>query len=283
MNGALTTADALLIERVEGENLAAQVEALANCGAVPDARILRMDDAVAAVTHARLGRKLNHVVGLGLGQRIDADTLTRIETLYADRKLAVEIDLCPFAEGDTLELLKRRGYAVNAFSNTFVHANLGDCRNDGASGDIHIRDLASGEEDSFVEWSVTGFAAQPTTRPTELLRLLAISALQRNDTRIQVAEIGGRVAGTAAVSILQIGAACAAHLFLASTLPEFRGRGVQSALLRTRLDKARRAGAEFATVTARPANSSARNTARAGFSLAYTKATFCRLPGLGLL
>jgi len=278
MNEALTAADALLIERVEGENLAAQVEALADGGALPDALCLRIENAVAAVTHAKFGRKLNHVVGFGLGAPFDSDHLTMIEALYEKRGIAVEIDLCPFAETPTFDLLKQRGYAVNAFSNTYIHTGLGSCRGGPQNSSIQLRDLRPAEAEDFVAWSVSGFASQPTHRPMELLRLLAVSALRRSDTRLLVAELDGRVAGTAAISIMRIGGTVAAHLFLASTLPEFRKRGVQSALLQARLDEARRAGAALATVTARPTNSSARNTLRAGFRLAYTKATFSRQP-----
>lgn len=276
MNEALTAADALLIERVEGENLAAQVEALADCGALPDARCLRVENAVAAITRAAFGRKLNHVVGFGLGAPFDCGALTTFETLYGDRGIAVEIDLCPFAESPSFDLLKQRGYAVNAFSNTYIHADLGVCRGGLQNNGIHVRDLCPAEAEDFVDWSVAGFTSQPTQRPVELLRLLAVSALRRGDTRLLVAEVEGRVAGTAAISIMQIEGAVVAHLFLASALPEFRRRGVQSALLHARLDQARHAGAVFATVTARPTNSSARNTLRAGFRLAYTKATFAR-------
>jgi GNAT superfamily N-acetyltransferase len=213
-----------------------------------------------------------------LGKPTNGDALKEIESLYESRGIPVEIDLCPFAEEATLELLKRREYAVNAFSSTFVHTSLHLCQGRDEESDIHIRDLSPDEEGRFIEWSQTGFAAHTVPRPADLLRLLAISALRRTDTQIKVAEIDGNVAGTAAVSIIGVEGTRAAHLFLASTLPEFRGRGVQGALLQARLDVARRAGAMLATVTARPTNSSARNTERAGFRSAFTKATFSRQP-----
>ena len=69
---------------------------------------------------------------------------------------------------------------------------------------------------------------------------------------------------------------CVGELYIASTLPAFRRRGVQAALLRARLAAARDAGCALVFVGARLANTSARNVERAGFRLAFTKATFAR-------
>jgi GNAT superfamily N-acetyltransferase len=53
----------------------------------------------------------------------------------------------------------------------------------------------------------------------------------------------------------------------AATLPAFRRRGVQRALIEARLAVAARAGCELAIVTADPGSSSARNVERTGFQL----------------
>jgi GNAT superfamily N-acetyltransferase len=53
----------------------------------------------------------------------------------------------------------------------------------------------------------------------------------------------------------------------AATLPEFRCRGVQRALIESRLAVATRAGCELAVVTADPGSSSGRNAERTGFQL----------------
>lgn len=64
----------------------------------------------------------------------------------------------------------------------------------------------------------------------------------------------------------------------ASTLPEHRGQGAQSRLLRHRLDVAAEAGCVLAVATARPASVSASNLRRAGFQLqrrtAWVKQSF---------
>jgi hypothetical protein len=53
----------------------------------------------------------------------------------------------------------------------------------------------------------------------------------------------------------------------AATLPQARGRGAQTALLHHRLAQAAQAGARTAAATAAPGSASARNLARAGFSV----------------
>lgn len=276
VEGVLTAAKAALIEQVEAANLTAQIEVLAACGALPESRCIRFGTATAGVTHERFGRKLNHVLGLGMGEIVSDRQLFSIEDAYARINCAVEIDLCPFADPSSLDVLARRGYVVNAFIGTYVRDGLTQYRQSFETNPISVRLLGPEASEHFVELSIAGFAAQAAPRSSELLQLLALSALRRQDSTLFAAEIDGQIAGTAAVSIFDLGSVRAAHLHLASTLREFRGRGVQVALLRARLRQAAEAGASFATITARPANGSARNATRAGFRLAYVKPTFFR-------
>jgi ribosomal protein S18 acetylase RimI-like enzyme len=59
----------------------------------------------------------------------------------------------------------------------------------------------------------------------------------------------------------------------AGTLAEFRGRGLQTALLRTRMAAALEAGCEFAVVVTQGGTASQRNAERLGFRVAYSKVT----------
>jgi len=62
-------------------------------------------------------------------------------------------------------------------------------------------------------------------------------------------------------------------LFGAGTLPDFRGRGFQSALLRTRMKAAADAGCDLVVVVTQGGTTSYRNCVRLGFEVAYSKAT----------
>ena len=72
------------------------------------------------------------------------------------------------------------------------------------------------------------------------------------------------MAGSGGMALIETKKGGVAHLYIDSTLPEYRGRGVQAALLRARLGDARKAGFDLASVGARPGNGSCRNIERAG-------------------
>jgi GNAT superfamily N-acetyltransferase len=79
--------------------------------------------------------------------------------------------------------------------------------------------------------------------------------------------VDGVIAGGAAVSAQH--GVCG--LFGASTLPAFRRRGAQSALLATRLAWAREKGCDLAVSITQPGSISHRNIERSGFRVAYTR------------
>ena len=262
-----------ILESAEAWHLRVQVETWRALGA-SDAHVLEIGGGVAAFTEPLFGRKLNHVTGLGMAGPIDDAAFARLEAACAARGLGVEIDLCPHADPGLLPLLARRGYAVNAFSNTYART-LDDVRDTAAPASIEILQ-GTAAAGLFVEASVEGFSVQAQQRPRELLAALARIAQAREDTSLFVARVDGRAAGSAGLSVMDTPLGRVGELYIASTLPAFRGRGVQAALLQARLAAARDAGCALAFVGARPANTSARNTERAGFGLAFTKATFAR-------
>ncbi len=62
----------------------------------------------------------------------------------------------------------------------------------------------------------------------------------------------------------------------AGTLPAFRGRGMQKALLARRLADAQAAGCDLAVVTTAPGSRSQDNVMRRGFELLYTRAVLVK-------
>ena len=266
---------AATLEAAEAWHLRVQVETWRALGA-DAAHVVEIGGGVAAFTQALFGRKLNHVTGLGLAGPVDEDALARLEAAYGERGLGVEIDLCPHADARVLALLARRGYVVNAFSNSYART-VDDVRERTAPGIEILQGEAA--HALFVQASIDGFSLQAQPRPRELLAALARIAQAREDTALFVARVDGRVAGSAGLSVMETPRGRVGELHIASTLPEYRGRGVQSALLQARLAAARDARCALVFVGARPANTSARNVERAGFGLAFTKATFARPVG----
>ena len=70
-----------------------------------------------------------------------------------------------------------------------------------------------------------------------------------------------------------------AQLFVATTMPDFRGRGGQGALIRQRLRDALDAGADLATAQTGTENASPRNMERRGFELLYTRWIYAKRLG----
>src|SRR5208282_2402490 len=91
-------------------------------------------------------------------------------------------------------------------------------------------------------------------------------------TECYLARIDGRVVGGATLAVR----GRIAGLFGASTLPEFRKRGVQTALLSARMTRAVEAGCELAMSVALPGSYSQRNITRQGFQTLYTRVKFER-------
>ena len=82
-----------------------------------------------------------------------------------------------------------------------------------------------------------------------------------------LAEIDGALAATGAIAMHE-GVALLAG---ASTIPEFRGRGAQNALLQARIAYAATNGCDLAQIVAQPGSASQRNAERQGFRIAYTR------------
>jgi GNAT superfamily N-acetyltransferase len=89
--------------------------------------------------------------------------------------------------------------------------------------------------------------------------------------RCYVARVGGTPAAYGALYLATHGVAvCAA----AATRPEYRGRGLQATLLKTRMSEAAKAGCDLIVAQASPGSTSQRNMHRVGLLLAYTSVTW---------
>lgn len=277
---SITPALACRLERAEALHLARQVETCAQLQPGIAARVISIAGGMAALTAGAYGRKLNHVTGFGLGCAVAGHELAALEAAYAAQGLATEIDICPYVDADALKLLAARGYSVNAFSNTYVKALEAPCLASPPDCGVQVEAVSAANADAFFSACIAGFSVQAHQRPLALLEILARIAMAREDTRLYIARVDGQIAGSAGLALIDPAGAAVAHLYIASTLPAYRGRGIQQALLQARLADARHAGFSLASITARPANTSARNAVRAGFELAYTKSTFAKAPAV---
>jgi GNAT superfamily N-acetyltransferase len=223
------------------------------------------------VAYAGPTSPLSHAIGLGMhGPVTDAD-LDRVEAFYRDRDTPSNIDLCPLADHTLMEKLGRRGYRITEFNNVLVGrpAKLEVVRRLDPS---HVRLRICGPEDSEL-WSrtmVAGFfdredlSAEEIAMGERLFRMPGAVGF--------IAEVNGTPA--AAGTARKFGTLVT--MFGDSTLPRFRGRGLQKELIALRLEWAEAEGCDLATAATLPGTPSQRNYMRAGFAVAYTKMNMCR-------
>jgi len=215
------------------------------------------------------GNPVTQAIGLGLCGPVSADEFNGLETFYFSRGEPVRVETCPLADPSLFEHYKERHYYTTEFSNVMVRP-VDSHVSPPAPAEIKIR-LAGPDELEL--WALTvaqGFAENyPVTQ--EVIRVMKMFATSDN-TNCYLARIDGRVAGGATLGIR----GRIAGLFGASTLPDYRNRGVQTALLHWRLRRAAEAGCELAISLAQPGSNSQRNIARLGFQTLYTRVKFER-------
>jgi GNAT superfamily N-acetyltransferase len=211
---------------------------------------------------------MTQAFALGLSGPVTAEELDELEEFYRRRGAAVNIELCPLADESLRHLPGERGYRIIEFSNVLVRELTPEDVHIVPDPAVKVRQAGSADAEVYGDVASRGFfehgdipqfmkeVAECFTRMTMMTQFLA--------------ELDGRVAGGGGVGIHGEVATFAG----AATLPEFRNRGVQKALIQARLAFAAAAGCKLAMVTTMPGSGSYRNAARQGFRIVYTR---CKL------
>jgi GNAT superfamily N-acetyltransferase len=214
---------------------------------------------------------VTQAVGLGLNAAVSKEEFDRLEEFYFGRNEPVRVETCPMADGSLIEQYRERGYHVSEFSNVMVRPVEKTAAAALPAG-IEIQKAAEGEIDLWTLTVSQGFAEHyPVTQ--ELLGIMRMFAEGKN-TECYFARVDGKIAGGATVALR----GRIAGLFGASTLPQFRNRGVQTALLHARMQRAAERGCELAMSIALPGSASQRNITRQEFRTLYTRVKFERQP-----
>ena len=215
------------------------------------------------------GNPMTQAVALGMQAAVTSEEFDQLESFYFSRNEPVRVETCPLADPSLFEYYKERRYHVSEFSNVMVRRVFAQSFAP-TPPEIEIRRASPEELDLWVMTVAQGFAENyPVTQ--ELLSIMKMFALAKG-TECYLARINGRVAGGATLAIR----GRIAGLFGASTLPDFRKRGVQTALLNTRLRRAAESKCELAMSLAQPGSISQRNITRLGFQTLYTRVKFER-------
>ena len=209
---------------------------------------------------------VNGAWGLGLDGEVDAETLADVEHFFAERGATPVASVWPFADASLMRALGERGWAPRAFENVLVRDLLGGEGLPEPDAHVEIRVASTVEEHELWARSVAlGFSAPEPPSPAE--ERLSRAAAADATASLLLAYVDAELAGTAQLSVEDgVG-----WLSADTTLPRFRGRGVQRSLQRARLALARDAGCDVAVSESMPGSASQRNMERLGFALAYVR------------
>jgi len=210
---------------------------------------------------------ITQALGLGLNGPVSAEEFDRLEEFYFSRNEPVRAETSPLADASLFALYREPGYGVTEFSNVMVRP-IDSAEPWQEPDGIEIWKASRQEMELWTLTVAQGFAEHfPVTQ--ELLDVMRLFASGKN-TESYLARIEGKVAGGATLAAR----GRIAGLFGASTLPAYRKRGVQTALLEMRMARAAELGCELAMSLAQPGSASQRNITRRGFQTLYTRVKF---------
>jgi GNAT superfamily N-acetyltransferase len=268
-----STALAERIERVETHLITTATEA----ARLRADSVFMIPIAGGAACYAEDGSPLNKIVGLGFGGMPGGDALDAIELAFATRGVATHVELSNLADPAIGAALTSRGYQLVSFENVLGRSLHGGLQRVTPPG-VEVR--LSDDRAAWLDVVVEGFAhpdgeGVPSHEnfPREVLEK-SIGDIEQAGATPYLAFRDGVVAGGASMRISE----GVAQLTGAATAPAHRRRGVQTALLSTRLADAMDAGCDIAVVTTLPGSKSQQNVQRRGFHLLYTRAILVKPP-----
>lgn len=246
----------------------------------PTAGSVVLDLAGGVAVFAGRGSPTNKLIGVGFAVLPTADALDEVERTFATHEAPLQAEIATLADARLHALLVARGYRPAGFENV-LGCVLDLERREEAPAGIAIATVDAGDRDRWVDVVVDAFATpdvggvggDAVPASDELRRWMRLT-MQVPGFECMTARIDGTIAGGAALRIDGDIAQCCG----AATLPAFRRRGVQTALLRWRLAHAAARGCRVAVVTTQPASRSQQNVEREGFSLLYARQLLVKAP-----
>jgi len=245
--------------------------ALATAAAAADAATFECGGGLAV--YAAPGSPVNKVLALGLGVDVSDENLDDLEEFYAERGCPVQVELCPLASPDLAPRLTKRGYVLQAFENELARQAPDEPVQSPAGADITVE--AGAAEQPWLQIVSEGFAvpdravAGAASVPDDAVA--AIGNVMRHFFHPEIVRYIGRVDGQAAAAALSFTRAGVLGIFGTTTLPAFRRRGLQSAIVARAVNDAC-GKADLVIATTEPGSISQRTFERLGFQVLYSRA-----------
>jgi ribosomal protein S18 acetylase RimI-like enzyme len=165
-------------------------------------------------------------------------------------------------------MFKQRGYAIAELNNALYHRL--DAARKPAPVPAGFEMRRSSREEADVTGAIVESAFFPDGAPAGFQGCIGLLHRMENALAFVATNQGKPVACGAGMVIPEhrVFALCGA-----GTLADYRGRGLQTALLQARMEAAVKAGCEYAVVVTQVGTTSERNAERLGFRVAYSKVT----------
>ncbi|MFB3920227.1 MAG: GNAT family N-acetyltransferase [Terriglobia bacterium] len=252
------------LERAEAAANARFVEARARISPESGARWIEVAGAYAMFDGVR--SPCTQTFGLGIFQAPTPADMEKIEGFFRERSAPVFHEVCPHADKSLLPLLNERGYRPIELSNVLLMPLLTKSTEASVSSNpLQVRVVHEGERELWARTATEGW--REFTEFADLMyELMRVSASTDGSVDF-LAYLDGQPIAAGGLAIHE-GVAILAG---ASTIPEWRRRGAQQALLESRLQYALQAGCDLAMVVAEPGGPTQRNAERRGFRVAYTR------------
>ena len=234
---------------------------------------------------AGLGSPIGRAVGMGFAAPVTAEDMNLLEDFYFSRKAPSQVDYCPLTDSSLLEHAKQRGYGIAELNNVLARPLTNDeITKPGRSAserstallnsEFEIRPMRPEEAPVFSSVLRQSFFPDGGEPPGFDAMLLPMFSFFGSLTF--VAEHDGQIVATGAALVIPehkiVG------LYGAGTLKQYRGRGLQTAMLEHRMHAAAESGCEYAVIVTQGGTPSQRNAERLGFRVVYSKATLIKAP-----
>jgi GNAT superfamily N-acetyltransferase len=212
-----------------------------------------------------VGSPVTQTFGLGLFEELTPASLDAIERFFLDRGAQVDHEVSPLAGAAALSLLCARNYRPIEISSV-MYLPLEKPADAVDHGAARARVIGADEAQLWSDISVKGWTHDNPELGNFIQQLTAVSSAREQSTYF-LADFEGEP-GAAAVLCMHGGVALFGG---ATTIPELRRRGLQTALLHERLRYAFDHGCDLAMMVAEVGSGSQRNAERKGFRTAYTR------------
>ena len=233
------------------------------------------------------GSWCNQASAIGLSGPVTSAEVDRLIDYYVSAGIEPRVELCPFADESLVHELRDHGFTLRQFENVLYLPlqepaaldHLPQTFPEGVTIEVVNRDDED-QVETFVRASSAGFFPEGEPIPEHFYDSMR-RVVHHPRSMSYLALLEGQPVGGGGAEVADIDGRLTACLFGVSVLPHARRRGIQQALIATRVRDAKDRDARIACIGSKPGIPTERNAARLGFRVAYTKAVLA-LAGDGL-